>query len=85
MNNPVDPAQQTSSPTNTLGHLAAEVQRGDAIILIWNINDVQTRADLSDEQARAVLARVEGEHDPETGLNWTRIDDAIRACGFDLF
>ncbi|QFP75033.1 hypothetical protein [Deinococcus sp. AJ005] len=65
--------------------MEAELQRGDAIALVWNIHDVQTRADLTDAQARTVLANVERDHDPEIGLNWTRVDEAIRACGFELF
>ncbi|GGM22275.1 hypothetical protein [Deinococcus aerophilus] len=84
MSDPVH-TEQTTPPPDVLGGLEAEVQRGDAIVLVWNIQDVQTRADLTDEQARAVLAHVEREHDPEVGLNWSRIDDAIRAHGFELF
>ena len=52
---------------------AAECEASeDFLIQIWNIEDVQSAVDydLSDEQAREVLYRVDRYHDANIGINW---------------
>ena len=45
------------------------------IALIWHIADVQeTRPDLTDEQCRKVLARVENKHDANFGVSWDTLE-----------
>jgi hypothetical protein len=42
----------------------------------WSIEDVQgERPDLTDEQAREVLAAMDRQHDAEIGINWQFIQD----------
>jgi hypothetical protein len=42
----------------------------------WSIQDVQDeRPDLTDEQAREVLAEIEKRHDANFGINWEFIQD----------
>jgi hypothetical protein len=48
------------------------------IAIVWNISDVHDLASgLSDEQALQVLHLVAKEHDGETGVTYSTIDNAI--------
>ena len=52
------------------------------ITVSWHIDDVkEVRPELTDEQARDVLGRVEKCHDANIGINW----DVLRAVADDLF
>ncbi|NJM68690.1 MAG: hypothetical protein HC851_25025 [Acaryochloris sp. RU_4_1] len=57
----------------------------DQIADIWHIMDVKERSpSLTDDQARAVLARVMDTHDANYGINWEILDANISAllCSF---
>lgn len=52
------------------------------IAIVWTTGDVHTEAesmgvDLTEEQARDILQRVEASHDANIGLNWEQIHGAI--------
>ena len=54
----------------------------DTITISWHIDDVKAvRPELTDEQARDVLGRVNKCHDANIGINW----DVLRAVADDLF
>lgn len=60
--------------------------KGDAINVSWHIDDVKSRHmdnsdveeddyhDLTNEEARGILLKMERKHDADVGINWTVID-----------
>ena len=55
---------------------------GDEISIVWHIGDVLSRRpDLTNEQAREVLRKVEREYDGNVGISW----GTIEACAESLF
>lgn len=74
---------------NSANNVREEFQdelNGYAILVTWSIGDVQSRymdnhdteaddyQDLTDEEARDILVRMERNHDADIGINWTVID-----------
>lgn len=58
------------------------VEDPDVMSVSWSIQDVQAeRPDLSDDQARDVLAYVIDNHDANNGVNW----EAINYASYVLF
>ena len=58
------------------------VEDPDVMSVHWSIQDVQAeRPDLSDDQARDVLAYVIDNHDANNGVNW----EAINYAAYVLF
>lgn len=61
----------------------AKIEAGDAIAIIWSIEDVyacaeeRERGTLTQEEARKVLKDVEANHDCTYGVSWESIDYAI--------
>lgn len=52
----------------------------NTITVSWHIDDVlEINPQLTEAQARAVLAHVERNHDAEIGINWDVISAAIEA------
>ena len=58
--------------------------KGDAIAVTWHIDDIQCRNDenddcvgykqLTDDEARGILLKMERYHDATIGINWDVID-----------
>lgn len=76
--------------------LMRALQRGDAMASLWWIDDVKGLTEdfegndsvkVTDQEARAVLANVEHNHDAEIGINWDTLryalDDVIAERGED--
>ena len=50
----------------------------DSISIIWHIDDVKDlRKGITDEQARAVLAKVKHHHDANYGISWETLECAL--------
>ena len=57
-----------------------DIERGDAIAVIWTVNDVMDlysyehdEKEITLEQARDVLSNVKRRHDAEYGISWETI------------
>lgn len=54
----------------------ADLQNGEAIALVWNVEDVrQMRPDLTTDEAAEVLSMVYERHDASFGVNWEVLTD----------
>lgn len=56
-----------------------DINSGEAIALIWHVDDVLERAQergisLSRDEAKEILSGIEEHHDCEVGVSWTTID-----------
>lgn len=51
---------------------------GHDVAIRWNIEDVQSLAELTQGEAESVLEDLEGEHDANVGIKWDVIESAIR-------
>lgn len=61
------------------------VRDGDAIVLIWTIDDLLSFEDdqlepydIDEQDAREILRRVERAYDPSIGITWDTLDQAVR-------
>ena len=55
------------------------IEKGDAIAVYWHIDDVKSlKNDLTDEQARQILATLKHRHDASIGVNWDVIATTIQ-------
>lgn len=60
-------------------HVKAQVINDDAIFVVWTTEDVIGRAadsdiELTQEEARSILAEVDHRHDANYGINWGTLD-----------
>jgi hypothetical protein len=77
------------SDVQTVKSWLPAIEKGDAIAILWHINDVIDFAahkdvNLSEDQAREVLANVRRSHDAEIGISWDVIDIHIDMFFADL-
>lgn len=68
---------------------ASDFETGDAIAIIWCIDDVYHTAEemgyaLTQEQAREVLGLMDRKHDAEYGIGWETIRSWIDWIQYDL-
>jgi len=64
------------------GNLSAIMDLHERIGLTWSVGDVmEMRKDLTEEQAKQVLAQVDRNKDASQGINW----DTIEATADDMF
>ena len=60
------------------------IDKGEAIAIIWDIDDVigvakQQKIQLTKEEAKEILAIIHRHHDANEGINWIVIEAAIGA------
>lgn len=60
------------------------IDRGEAIAIIWDIDDVigvahQQKVEITKEEAKDILAIIHDHHDANEGINWNVIESAICA------
>ena len=66
-----------------------EFKSGDAIAVVWLLDDVICTAEemgytLTEEQARDILAEISHRHDATIGINWEVIQSYIDWLNYDL-
>lgn len=56
----------------------ASIERGDTIAIMWGIDDVLAQAnddevEITEDEARKILAHLDDYHDANEGISWTTI------------
>lgn len=65
---------------NRIEEYKQQIIDGEAIAVIWSIDDVQWIANLrpvTEHQCKETLRRLQEKHDAEIGINWDVIDTTL--------
>lgn len=54
------------------------------IALVWSIEDVQSLASVSDNEAMSILEQVKHKHDASIGVSWDTISITAELMGFEV-